>query len=166
MGIRDRAIQMKEISGGREPRKMDLAFLGASIAQGGGLGIFGYFISASGVGNKSRFGNSVMATAMGPGASLVEDVVGLGVSGFDFATDPFTGDETNLGREAARLMQRYTPGNNLWYARLILERAIFDNLQEMTDPKAKQNRKKYERKIKTERGQDYWWKRGDSAPSF
>ena len=160
------AIQMKEISRGREPRKMDLAFLGASIAQGGGLGIFGDFISASGVGNKSRFGNSVMATAMGPGASLVEDVVGLGVSGFDFATDPFTGDETNLGREAARLMQRYTPGNNLWYARLILERAIFDNLQEMTDPKAKQNRKKYERKIKTERGQDYWWKRGDSAPSF
>ena len=75
------AIQMKEISRGREPRKMDLAFLGASIAQGGGLGIFGDFISASGVGNKSRFGNSVMATAMGPGASLVEDVVGLGVSG-------------------------------------------------------------------------------------
>jgi hypothetical protein len=160
------AIQMKEISRGREPRQMDGAFLFAAMMQGGGLGIFGDFIDASGVGNKSRFGNSVMATAMGPGASLVEDVVGLGVSGFDFATDPFTGEETNLGREAARFMQRYTPGNNLWYARLILERAIFDNLQEMTDPKAKQNRKKYERKIKTERGQDYWWKRGDSAPSF
>jgi len=160
------AIQMKEISRGREPRKMDVAFLGAAIAQGGGLGIFGDFIMASGVGNKSRFGNSVMATAMGPGASLVEDVVGLGVSGFDFATDPFTGDDTNLGREGARLLQRYTPGNNLWYARLLFERLLFDNLQEMTDPKAKQNRKKYERKIKTERGQDYWWKRGESAPSF
>ena len=160
------AIQMKEISRGREPRKMDLAFWGASIAQGGGLGIFGDFISASGVGNKSRFGNSVMATAMGPGASLVEDVVGLGVSGFDFATDPFTGDETNIGREAARLMQRYTPGNNLWYGRLLFERYLFDNLQEMTDPKAEKNRKKYERKLKTERGQDYWWKKGDTAPSF
>jgi hypothetical protein len=160
------AIQMKEISRGREPRQMDGAFLFAAMMQGGGLGIFGDFIDASGVGNKSRFGNSVMATAMGPGASLVEDVVGLGVSGFDFATDPFTGDETNLGREAARFMQRYTPGNNLWYGRLLFERYLFDNLQEMTDPKAKQNRKKYERKIKTERGQDYWWKRGDSAPSF
>ena len=160
------AIQMKEISRGREPRQMDGAFLFSAMMQGGGLGIFGDFIDASGVGNKSRFGNSFLATAMGPGASLIEDTVGLGVSGFDFATDPFTGDETNLGREAARFMQRYTPGNNLWYARLILERAIFDNLQEMTDPKAKQNRKKYERKIKTERGQDYWWKRGDSAPSF
>ena len=160
------AIQMKEISRGREPRQMDGAFLFAAMMQGGGLGIFGDFIDASGVGNKSRFGNSVMATAMGPGASLVEDVVGLGVSGFDFATDPFTGDETNLGREAARFMQRYTPGNNLWYGRLLFERLLFDNLQEMTDPKAKQNRKKYERKIKTERGQDYWWKRGESAPSF
>ena len=160
------AIQAKEISRGREPRKMDAAFMGAAIMQGGGLGIFGDFISASGVGNKSRFGNSALATAMGPGASLVEDVVGLGVSGFDFATDPFTGDETNLGREAARFMQRYTPGNNLWYARLVFERALFDNLQEMTDPKAKQNRKKYERKLKTERGQDYWWKRGETAPSF
>jgi hypothetical protein len=107
-----------------------------------------------------------MATAMGPGASLVEDVVGLGVSGFDFATDPFTGDETNIGREAARLMQRYTPGNNLWYGRLLFERYLFDNLQEMTDPKAEKNRKKYERKLKTERGQDYWWKKGDTAPSF
>jgi len=160
------AIQMKEISRGREPRQMDGAFLLAAMMQGGGLGIFGDFIDASGVGNKSRFGNSVMATAMGPGASLVEDVVGLGVSGFDFATDPFTGDDTNLGREGARLLQRYTPGNNLWYARLLFERYLFDNLQEMTDPKAKQNRKKYERKIKTERGQDYWWKRGESAPSF
>ena len=160
------AIQMKEISRGREPRQMDGAFLFAAMMQGGGLGIFGDFIDASGVGNKSRFGNSVMATAMGPGASLVEDVVGLGVSGFDFATDPFTGDDTNLGREGARLLQRYTPGNNLWYARLLFERLLFDNLQEMTDPKAKQNRKKYERKIKTERGQDYWWKRGESAPSF
>ena len=160
------AIQMKEISRGREPRQMDGAFLLAAMMQGGGLGIFGDFIDASGVGNKSRFGNSVMATAMGPGASLVEDVVGLGVSGFDFATDPFTGDDTNLGREGARLLQRYTPGNNLWYARLLFERLLFDNLQEMTDPKAKQNRKKYERKIKTERGQDYWWKRGESAPSF
>ena len=160
------AIQMKEISRGREPRQMDGAFLFAAMMQGGGLGIFGDFIDASGVGNKSRFGNSVMATAMGPGASLVEDVVGLGVSGFDFATDPFTGDETNLGREAARFLQRYTPGNNLWYGRLLFERYLFDNLQEMTDSKAKQNRKKYERKIKTERGQDYWWKRGDSSPQF
>jgi len=160
------AIQAKEISKGREPRKMDGAFVGAAIMQGGGLGIFGDFISASGVGNKSRFGNSALATAMGPGASLVEDVVGLGVSGFDFATDPFTGDDTNFGREAARFMQRYTPGNNLWYARLIFERALFDNLQEMTDPKAERNRKKYERKLKTERGQDYWWKKGESTPSF
>ena len=160
------AIQMKEISRGREPRQMDGAFLFAAMMQGGGLGIFGDFIDASGVGNKSRFGNSVMATAMGPGASLVEDVVGLGVSGFDFATDPFTGDETNLGREAARFMQRYTPGNNLWYGRLLFERYLFDNLQEMTDPKAEKNRKKYERKLKTERGQDYWWKKGDTAPSF
>ena len=160
------SIQMKEISRGREPRQMDGAFLFAAMMQGGGLGIFGDFIDASGVGNKNRYGNSFLATAMGPGGSLIEDAVGLGVSGFDFATDPFTGDETNLGREAARLMQRYTPGNNLWYGRLLFERYLFDNLQEMTDPKAKQNRKKYERKIKTERGQDYWWKRGDSAPSF
>ena len=93
-------------------------------------------------------------------------MVGLGVSALDSATDPFTGGDTNFGREATRFAQRYTPGNNLWYARLVLERAIWDNLQEMTDPKAEKNRKKYERKLKTERGQDYWWKKGDTAPSF
>ena len=161
------SLQSKEIAKGREPRDMtQWDFWTAAAMQGGGLGIFGDFISASGVGNKSRFGNSAIATAMGPGASFVEDVVGLGVSAFDSATDPFTGDDTNFGREATRFAQRYTPGNNLWYARLILERSIWDNLQEMTDPKAEKNRKKYERKLKTERGQDYWWKKGEAAPSF
>tara|TARA_R110000787_G_scaffold11105_1_gene37217 strand:- start:1308 stop:3725 length:2418 start_codon:yes stop_codon:yes gene_type:complete len=161
------SLQSKEIAKGREPRDMtQWDFWAAAAMQGGGLGIFGDFISASGIGNKSRFGNSAVATAMGPGASFVEDVVGLGVSALDSATDPFTGGDTNFGREATRFAQRYTPGNNLWYARLVLERAIWDNLQEMTDPKAEKNRKKYERKLKTERGQDYWWKKGDTAPSF
>ncbi len=161
------ALQAKEISKGREPRDMtQWDFWAAAAMQGGGLGIFGDFISASGVGNKNRYGNSAIATAMGPGASFAEDVIGLGVSGFDFATDPFTGGDTNFGREATRFAKRYTPGNSIWYARLILERSIWDNLQEMTDDKASRNWKKYERKLETERGQEYWWKKGETSPSF
>jgi len=161
------SLQSKEIAKGREPRDMNsFSFWYAAMMQGGGLGIFGDFISASGVGNTNRHGNSALASFMGPGAAAIEDGFGLAVSGFDFATDPFTGDDTNFGREASRLAKRYTPGNNIWWARLVLERAIFDNLEEIADPKAKQNRKKYERKLKTERGQDYWWKKGESTPSF
>ena len=160
------ALQMKEVSKGREPRDMESwEFWGAAMMQGGGLGIFGDFISTSGIGN-NRYGNSVIATAAGPAGSLVEDTFRLAGSLYDLSSDPFTGDDTNFGREATRLLKRYTPANNLWYARLLLERGIFDNLEEMADPKAKQNRKKYERKMKTERGQDYWWKKGESAPSF
>jgi hypothetical protein len=58
------------------------------------------------------------------------------------------------------------PGNNVWFLRLMLERYIWDDLELMADPRAARKRKKYERKIKTERGQEYWFKKGDKEPSF
>lgn len=161
------SLQSKEVTKGRKPRDMDnFAFWGAAMMQGGGLGIFGDFIDASGIGNRNRFGNSPIATLAGPGGSFIEDVLGLGGSVFDSATDPFTGGKTNLGRESARFLQKYTPYNNVWYARLALERLIFDNITELADDTANANWKKYERKIKTERGQEYWFKRGETSPSF
>lgn len=160
------AIQVKEISKGRKPRDMTTgAFWYAAMMQGGGLGIFGDFLNVSGVTNTNRFGNSSVATLAGPFGSAFEDTMTLAGSAVGLASDPFTGDDTNFGREAARNFKRYMPLNNLWWARLLLERNIFDELEEIVDPKAKQNRKKYERKIKKERGQEYWWPKGES-PTF
>jgi hypothetical protein len=136
------------------------------MMQGGGLGIFGDFINTSGVTNANRYGNSPLATAAGPFGSMAEDAIRLGVSAIDSATDPITGEDTNFSKEVVRNAKRYMPGNNIWFLRLMLERYIWDDIELLADPKAARKRKKYERKIKTERGQEYWWKKGDKEPSF
>ena len=161
------SLQMKEITKGRKPRDMtDWSFWYAAMMQGGGLGIFGDFINTSGLTDTNRHGNSPMATLAGPFGSMIEDSLRLAGTGLDLATDPFTGEDTNFAKEATRLGKRYTPFGNVWWARLVLERAIFDNFEEMADPKAKRNRKKFERKMMTERGQEYWWPKGENSPTF
>ena len=161
------SIQSKEISKGRKPRDMDQwSFWYAAMMQGGGLGIFGDFIQVSGVTNENRYGNSAIATFTGPFGSMVEDAVGLGVSAVDTLAGTVTGEDTNFSKEIVKNAKRYMPGNNVWFLRLMLERYIWDDLELMADPRAARKRKKYERKIKTERGQEYWWKKGDKEPSF
>src|SRR5262249_55445818 len=57
------SMQLKEIAGGRDPRRMDMSemgakFWGAAILQGGGLGIYGDFLFA----DVNRFGSGLGVT--------------------------------------------------------------------------------------------------------
>jgi hypothetical protein len=161
------SLQSKEISKGREPRDWTTkSFWLAAAMQGGGAGIFGDFITQSGIGQNNRFGHSPVVSALGPAAGLVDDVFTLAGSGFDWVMDPLTGEETNFGREFVRQAKRHVPAQNIWWARTFLERTIWDNLQKMADPKAEKNWRKFEKKRKTEHGQDYIWKHGDTLPQF
>ena len=69
------------------------------------------------------------------------------------------GKDVNLKRDALKLVKRYMPAGNLWYSRLVLERLVFDALEEMADPKIHSKRRSQERRLKKESGQKYWWKR-------
>jgi len=159
------AIQLKEIAKGREPKDWDNpTFWGEAFFQGGGAGIFGDFISSMGASN--RFGNSFAATLTGTGGVFLEDTVKMAMSAYGVATDPLTGDDTNLGREAVRFAKKYTPFNNVWFARTATERLVWDNLQSWADPKSAANWNRYEQKRKTEFGQEYWWEHGDTYPQF
>lgn len=159
------ALQLKEIAKGRQPKDMDsVEFWMAAALQGGGAGIFGDFISTMGASN--RFGNSFAATLTGTGGVFLEDTVKLSMSAYGVATDPLTGEDTNLGREAVRFAKKYTPYNNVWFARAAAERLIWDNLQMMADPKSEANWNKWEQKRETEYGQKHWWKHGDTLPHF
>lgn len=162
------ALQMKEISKGREPQNMNPfenpGFLVAAALQGGGLGIFGDFFTT--IDGANRYGNSFLATAAGPGGSLVEDVVDLGIEGFGSIQGLVTGEESNLGSELVGFMKRYAPGNTLWHSRLIFERAFWDNLEQLVDEDTQDNWRKYEKKLATEKDQEYWWKRGSAIPNF
>ena len=153
------ALQLKEMSKGRDPRPMDTQeFWGAAFLQGGGLGIYGDFLFSE----RNRFGGGLAQTVAGPNVQLVGDVLDLSIGNVLQAA---TGEDTNVGSELVRFAQDYTPGSSLWYARLGLERVWWDRLQIMTDPKAKQKMRKRERKYKKDYGQKYWWAPGDARPT-
>lgn len=148
------ALQMKEISKGRDPRDMtDLDFWGAAILQGGGLGIFGDFLTSS----KNRYDKGLAETLAGPVAGLAGDVLG---STTDIMTRIWNGEDQAAGRELVALSRSYTPGLSLWYLRLAMDRFMFDELSKMADPKATSRARRMERKYAREKGQKFW-----SSPS-
>jgi len=153
------AIQLKEITKGRDPRPMtDNAFWLAAFLQGGGIGIFGDFISSS----ENRFGGGLAKTVAGPVVGFVDDVGKLTIGNLIQAAK---GDDTNIARETIKFVSRYTPGSSLWYARLGLERMVTDQLLLYADPKARSNMRRLESRYRREYGQRYWWRPGKTEPS-
>ena len=158
------AMQLKEVSKGRDPREMigdteeTAKFWFAALMQGGGLGIFGDFLTSG----TSRFGSGLADTVAGPVVGAIDDVSKLTIGNLYQAA---TGQDTNVASELVKFTQRYTPGSSLWYGRLALERKVWDQMQLMTDPKAKSKFRRVESKARTETGQKYWWGPGDTTPS-
>lgn len=145
------ALQFKDVAKGREPREMDTrAFWSAAFLQGGGAGIFGDFLFS----DQSRFGRSVVETAVGPIGSLVGDVYDLTLGNMHEAA---RGEPTDAGAEALRFVQANTPGMSLWYARTALDHLIFHELQEYMSPGYLARMK---RRVKEETGQGFWWTPG------
>lgn len=153
------AVQMKDISKGKDPRDMgDWKFVGAAFMQGGGLGIFGDFLYSW----MSRMQGTALETATGPLAQLVlTDVPRLG---FSNARQFYEGEDTAFAAELMRYVSRYMPGSNIWYARLALDRAVYDQMQMMADPQWARNFRRMERRALKTTGQEYFWGPGDLAP--
>lgn len=125
------AVQLKELAKGNDPRPMGSgAFVMASILQGGGLGIFGDFFSAT----QSRVGNGLASTLAGPVVGLANNVLTPISSNF---TAMVNGDPTHLGRDAANFIGRNTPFlSSAWYARVAFNRLVVDELRALVDPEA------------------------------
>lgn len=123
------ALQMKEIAKGRDPRDMtDPDFLGAAFFQGGGAGIFGDFLNSA----LNRADQSFyMSMLGGPQGGLLDDLMRLTGANITATAE---GRDSNFGRDLARFIRRYTPGSSTWYARLALDRALFDQIQMQLDP--------------------------------
>jgi len=156
------AMHSKDITRGRDPRKMDsAAFWTAAFIQGGGAGIFGDFIY-SGIGGESRFGKGMTETAAGPVFSFTDDLVRL-LGGN--AHQLMTGKDANIPADVVQFMRRYMPGGSLWYTRLAWERGVIDQLAKLADPNANKRFGRMVRKRSTEYDQDYWWRPGRTAPA-
>jgi hypothetical protein len=156
------SLQMKEIAKGRTPREMDSPnFWGSAFLQGGGAGLLGDFLH-SGMFGVNRYGGSLLQTLAGPGSGLANDVVKLTLGQFGEVVE---GEDTNIGADAAAFAGRYTPVlSSLWYARLGFERLVINQLEMLADPKVRKRWRADEKRTREEKGNKYWFRRGETAP--
>jgi hypothetical protein len=133
-------------------------FWGEAALQGGALGIYGDFLKEG----FSRSATSLTEAALGPLAMIPATAQRLTSGARRMAEN---GEHVNFGSALADDIGRFTPGSNLWYARLLFNRAIVDNLHRAIDPDyAGSFRRASERARKTY-GQGFWWAPGESAPT-
>jgi hypothetical protein len=152
------SVQARNLVKGKDPQNMaDPKFWGQAFIQGGGAGIFGDYIFS----DVNRYGGGIVQTFAGPVASLVDDAAALTLGNLH---QYIQGKETRFGKELVNYMQRYTPGNNAWYARLAMERLMWDSLRRMADPQAETSFRRIQQKARSDYGQEYWWKPGQPVP--
>lgn len=149
--------QLREISKGREPMPMDRwHFWGKAALAGGGMGIWGDFLF-NGV---NEFGSGPATTLGGPLAGLAKDSADLAfgdafkfVQAWDKDTDA---GELKLGSRLVNFAKANTPGSSIWWARLALEREIWDALDELADPQAYRKQRAKVRKQEQTYGNTYY----------
>lgn len=158
--------QMREVSKGRDPLPMNtLAFWGKALLSGGALSIWGDFLF-QGVNERNRGPASIIG---GPIAGLGGDTTQL-LFGDVFKWADTVGTlkpepDVKGPAKGVEFARRYTPGSSIWWARLALERQVFDRLQELADPKAYSAQRRKVQRQQKEFGNDYFWAPGDRAPA-
>ncbi|MEV4934425.1 hypothetical protein [Sphingobium sp. LSP13-1-1.1] len=164
------AMQLKAIASGKDPMPMtdsplptreqldDVSqlkrpkltegqkFWGAALAQGGGFGIMGDFLSST----QNRFGGGLAGSVAGP---LAQDL--------QAAAD--VANSKNPGWKAVRLARQELPGGSLWYAKLAFDRLVTDQIQEEIDPSYRSAWRRMEKRAREQRTQ-YFWAPGETAP--
>lgn len=152
------SLQAKEVLKGKDPRDMtDPRFLGAAFAQGGSLGLYGDFLFSE----TNRYGKGVTMTMAGPVASLVDDSVKLTLGNLH---EFLKGQETNFMRDSVNYVHDYMPGRSTWWARLAMDRMIFDSLREMANDGANQSFRRIMQRARKDYDQEYWWRPGEPTP--
>ena len=153
------ALQLKQMSQGRDPQDMTSpSFWAAAGLQGGGLGIYGDFLFS----NLNRYGGGFATTFGGPLMGRANDAWNLTAGNL---VQLASGEKTNFGRELVKFVKGNTPGSSIWYARLAWERILMDQLQFLVDPEANKAFKQKQRFFAREFGQGFWWEPGRMAPS-
>lgn len=156
------STQMKQISQGKDVMDMNpenengRKFWAQAALAGGGMGIMGDFLFQ----NVNRYGSGLGTTIAGPVAALGTDITNLTVGNVLQAAQ---GEDTNIAGESVRFATKYAPGKSLWYLRLAVQREIFDQLLIQADPKAKRKMASQARRMKRDRGQEYFWPAGKSV---
>lgn len=160
------AIQLKEIALGRDPRDMtDWRFWGNALAAGGGGGILGDFVYA-GLQGDARTGKGLTQVLAGSPVGFVEDLANTTFGNpLGKAANHPSPLRQNYATGWLNFAKRYAPGSSMWYARLVLERYVWDQLQEQIDPGWKQRTRRIENWYRKQFGNEYYWHHGDVSPA-
>jgi hypothetical protein len=152
------SLQMSNITKGRDPEDMTTAkFWMRAFTKGGALGVFGDFLGTP----ADSFGKDVIEQRIGPIGGVVGDLFSLTKGNIEQA---FGGERTNFGGESVRFAQRYMPGASIWYATLAMQRLMFNELELMINPRARDSFRRSESALHSETGQRYFWGKGDRTP--
>lgn len=145
------AMSVKDMMKGREPRdpRDPKTFL-ASMAQGGGLGLYGDFL----FGEFNRFGRSLTSSIAGPVLGELDTMA-------DLWTRLKTGDD--LGSATFRAMINNTPFLNLFYLRITLDYLILYGIQDALNPGFL---RRMERRIQRENNQEFLFPPSEYATQF
>ncbi len=154
------SIQLKELAKGRDPRAMDTPeFAAAALLQGGGLGIFGDFANST----QNRFGGGLSATLAGPAVGFANQTGGLIGRGVAAITGGKK-EHDQFGRAATKYLNQFSGPTNLWYINQVLDRAVWDNLQELVDGEAQAAFRRAENRRVNDFGNPSYWPPGAPVP--
>lgn len=156
------AMQAKDIVAGRDPRDMTgdqgddpaklTKFWLAAFSQGGGAGFLGdMLLSGEGRGGQSGASAALGGIAGPVAGSAFELLYDVGISNVREAAQ---GKDTHAGAEAWRWARGHLPVLNLWYAKLALDQAGLNQLQEFLSPGYLD---KMKARAQREWDSTYWW---------
>lgn len=152
------AVQAKNVLQGKDPEDMKTGWFWKEAAlQGGALGLYGDFVKEA----TSRAGTSMTEAALGPTA-MIPAAIGRLTSGA--IRNMEYGEHVNFGAALADDIQRFTPGGNLWYTRLLTNRYIFDNIRRQIDPDYAHSFARMQERTQKAKGQGWYWAPGQSGP--
>ena len=158
--------QLNSIASGKDPVKLDkdsltsdngYAFLAKSVMRGGSLGLLGDMV----FNDANRWGGGLYSGLLGPVARQTEDAFKLMIGNVQ---QLLAGKETNAGREISRFIQANTPGRSAWYAKLALERMLFDQFDHYLDPNSRRGFRRVEKRAREDFGQKFYWRPGKMKP--
>ena len=147
------AIQAKDLIYGNTPRDMDAKFLGAAIAQGGGLPLLGDFFGS----NVNRYGGGFSKTLAGPWADLLDRSVELTIGNLQDVRD---GRDTNFVKEISDDINVYQP--KVFYTRRLQETTV-NALATMIDPSNKERLRQKDKRRNKDYGSSTWWGRDETV---
>lgn len=143
------AMSAKDVIAGKEPRNpADGDTIIAAILQGGAFGIYGDYL----FGEYNKYDQSITEVAAGPTAGSIADIVKLwhkmrGTSDPDVARD--------AAANAVKLIRSHVPGNNIFWLKPAFDMLLVYPIQEWANPGYL---RRNERRIKKEKGQEFWIK--------